>query len=219
MRVNKTETRALKIEHRLLQQDWPRPYTSDEYPSVIQSIQDGDFEIRSRTILSFIPLLGQIVGRYCAKLGTLRYTDELMSSGLEGITYAIERVENGHLNHDNLGGYVVSFIHQYLSTCTERLPLVRVPGGTVRAYKKRKIDIPDRFTRRRLKDVEYENPDHELSDLIDCVCVSNREKTILKMRQEGFTDSEIAEHIGVHRTTVSLTRREIGKRLLRELDS
>lgn len=205
-------------KHCLLEKEWPRPYTDAEYPSVIEAIHRGDVKIIECTTFSFIPLLGSIVHSY----GLPYAAEELMSAGLNGIVDALDRIRANGLGHDNLGGYVVEYIHQYIRREVEELSTIRVPGGTRRAQKHRNKSIRPLLKGHRLTD-EGQTSDQssiiELRDLIQSVCLTDTDKEIVKLRFAGYTDAEIAESLKINRATITLARQALRDRLTLEMNN
>ena len=51
-----------------------------------------------------------------------------------------------------------------------------------------------------------------MRDLLESCCESDDDRTILRMREEGYSDREIAGTIGLKHTTTYLMRKELEKR-------
>lgn len=168
----------------------------------------------------------QIVGRYLAVLRSDSLADDLVGAALEGLVDAVHRVSTGEAmkDHDNLRGFVTSTIHRYVSEHLERHRAVHVPGRTVRHRRQHgqdstgpgQIALDDprvlRFRAEHPRELEV-----EIKDLLEAVIQSEDERTILRLRQEGLGDADIAEQMGLSKTTVFVIRQGLEKRFLEQL--
>ena len=56
----------------------------------------------------------------------------------------------------------------------------------------------------------------ELRDLLESCCESDKERTLLRMREEGCSDREIAEALDTSRTSIQALRKELEERFNRK---
>lgn len=149
----------------------------------------------------WIPLAMSIGGAYVGR--TPLDKDELVSAALEGICEAVKKpVES------NRKALVRDSVHNAISRAIQEAELVRTP----RMEKWRKGIGP--LAIEELTEDPITPPDTawELLDDILALC-SDRERAIVELRVQGHSDANIAEMIGLSRTTVFVIRKGIYERL------
>lgn len=221
MRLHKRSIKGREFRHPLFKAGL-KPLTEDEIPALVEKIKTQDQDACDYATLGLIVLGLQIVGRYLAVMGSDRLADDLAGAALEGIVDAIHRVSIGKVEiHSTFRGFVVSNIHRFISDELDRQELVRVPGRTIR----RKLAEGDEFL--RLQQVSLGDPsivrrhvtqsgirDFEIKELLDRVLENDQQREILRLRQEGMTDQEVADALGLSKTTVFVIRRDLETRFL-----
>ncbi len=192
-------------------------------PPLLVKIRSKDRAACDRAILG-LSLLGlQIVGRYLAVMGSDHLSDDLAGAAFAGIVDAIDRVAKGEAKmlHDNLRGFVVSNIHGFIADEINRQAVVRVPRSTQSAkrragekiVKPTQVDFDDPAIEQRGSTPSCAS-EVEIKDLLEHVIESDQEQKILSLRQEGKTDEEIADDLGLSKTTVFVIRRGLENRFL-----
>lgn len=202
------------------------PLTEAEIPGLVIRLRNQDPEAIEKATLGLTRLGLQIVGRYLAVMRSDSLADDLVGAALEGIVDAVHRVSTSEAmtDHDNLRGFVVSTIHRYISEQIEKHSMVHVPGRTMRRKRKAgadvlepsRIDFDDPRVIRYRADYSRER-EFEITDLLERAIESDEEREILRLRQEGFGDQEIAEQMGLSKTTVFVIRRGLETRFLEQL--
>jgi len=195
----------------------------DEIPSLVAKIRTQDKAACDYAVLGLTVLGLQIVGRYLAVMQSDRLADDLAGAALEGIVDAIHRVSTGEamIEHENLRGFVVETIHRFVSEELDRVTLVRVPGRSKRRF----LAADENFV--EPQQVSFGDPsivrrhvttagvaDVEIRELLDRVIENDQQREIIKLRQEGLTDTEIAETLGLSKTSVFVIRRDLETRFL-----
>lgn len=122
--------------------------------------------------------------------------EDAESQAVLGMLVAIDRYFQYGLPHDNLGGYVVKYILQYLyKTTPTESPEHREPATT----------SPDTVM---------------VKDLIDYIIKGPFDRTVIEMRLQGYTDQEIADELGYSKAYAYQLRQQLQVRLTdaRKLD-
>lgn len=210
-------TKPNYIQSRLLRRKWPEKLDKDDYPELIALIRKGDAATIERVGTSFIPLLGSLVRQHCRRIGTMRHADDMLAAGLLGIWDGLDHIRAGNLTHDNLGGYLVKYIHQHIRKELSNIPQVRVPGSTFRTWQTAGQNTPDRIQIGKLpNDLKIkESPEAviDLEDFLNVHCYNQQQREIVRMCCDGYTDVEIAGILDIPRPTVQYLRSELAARI------
>lgn len=128
--------------------------------------------------------------------------EEMVSSAMLGIVEAVDRIKRGVLKHDNITGYIVHYIHRYCAEGVRKDRLILTPRG-VQGLKRH--PLTDNII---TVDCELE----ELYDIIETIMHTDTERDLVFLRQQGYTDTEVATQLCCSRSFVSQTRRELYER-------
>jgi DNA-directed RNA polymerase specialized sigma subunit len=219
MRLSRQRIEGIEYRHPLFQANLP-VITQDRLAALIPKINER--EAYNEVIVGHVRLSMQIVGRYLRKLGSDRLAEDLVSAAYEGIVDAVDRISKGNLKHDNATAYIVEYIHWHISKVLEKRKIVYVPQSTIRDNRKagksvskpHQIDFSDPSIERRLSVRKMALPDFEIAEIVDKITTSDTERRILELRREGHVDAEIAETLGLAKTSVFIIRKDIEKRFL-----
>lgn len=176
---------------------------------LLKLVRKGNTEAKNELILGHVRLAVSIVDRYII-IYSCRHSDDMLdSAAIEGLTVAVNRVEQGHLKHDNVTGYIIKFIHNYISECLRKLPPVYTPRGH---------SYPRYVGAEMLEIMVQEDNPHALivvKDLIDCTIRNERERRIVDLRIIGYTDKEIAKIMDIPQVSVFRIRQTLKQRFER----
>ncbi|KKN01676.1 hypothetical protein LCGC14_1125410 [marine sediment metagenome] len=142
-----------------------------------------------------------IAGRYVRLGGN---SDEMVSAAMLGIAVAVDRIKKGIITHVNVTGYIIHYIHQQ---CIETLRLdcvIPVPQNNDTKI----IRCPFTDSNSGLTTTNI----GELYDTIEYITHTELEKDIVFLRQQGYTDIEVADNLGIGRSTVIRTRKRLLER-------
>ncbi len=159
----------------------------------LKAVEDEDWHLLTETHMG----LGcSIAGRYVSRGAD---SDEMVSAAMLGICDAVGRIPQ--LKHNNITGYIVSYIHRYCSDVWRNDTAVSVPNGVV--------PLP---TRGNTDKGVFDFNTVEFHDSLDSIVNTQLEIDIVALRRLGCTDAEVAEQLDVCRTTVTRVRNQLKKR-------
>lgn len=170
------------------------PLTTEEKILVVKT---GQWEL---LIESHMRLACSIAGRYVRFGGN---SDEMVSAAMLGIVEAVDRFKKGEVDHDNVTGYIIHYIHQHCTRTLQQDCLIPIP----RPSRKKIIICP-------ITDAVIA-PDEKISELyevIESITETEAEKMIVFLRQQGYSDYEIAERLNLVRSTVTRIRQRLLER-------
>ena len=182
------------------------------YPRVMA----GDEEAREEMIESNMPLVIVKVNSFLCRHSQFEYLrDDLHSAGFVGLVQAVNKMAE-HVDPPivNPTGYIsVAITHEIgrLVAKEENRGFARVPKADREAGK---VPFVTNSLPESLVDPEQEAAQEviEMRDLLESCCESDDERTILRMREKGHSDREIADAIGLKHTTTYLLRLELEDR-------
>lgn len=178
----------------------PPPLLPSEVLILKSKVIAGDTAAREELIMTHMRVAFSIAGKY-AKHGAS--SDDMTSAALEGVVSAVDKIAEGVLEHDNVTGYICSYVHRYCTNFIDHNSVVYVP----RSQKNKPIvqSLPD-------------VPDSEcfdmvvFDDLIEKITKSELDAKVIEFRRQGYTNQETADKIGVSCATVIRTRQSLLKR-------
>ena len=106
-------------------------------------VKDWDFLIEAHLRLGCT-----IAGMYHMGGGD---SDEMVSAAWEGIVVAVDRIKNGHLSHDNITGYICTYIYEYCARARRLDCVIPCPRGQESKIRRVRLTessalAPDDFT-------------------------------------------------------------------------
>lgn len=187
--------------------------TDLEKLDLLRKIREGDQAAIDKMILCHIRLAISIVSRFVGVRGYNHYINDLDSAAMEGVIVAVNQVAMGRMaNHDNITGYIIIYIRQFVTTAAMCSSAVYTPRN-----KKTKAKRASYFSEISEKDSQLSSQEFELWDTIESLIDNDIEKEILKLRQDGHTDSEIGKLIGLSRLQVLRIRHDLSQRYQRKV--
>ena len=176
-------------------QNLAQPLSDEEKINAIEA-EDWDLLIESHMRLGC-----SIATRYVWLGGNF---EEMVSSAMLGIAEAVDRFKRGIVSHDNITGYIIHYIHQICTECLRMDCLIPVPQ-----HNDTKIivcPITDDNIEKTATNLG------ELYEILEYITHTELEKDIVFLRQQRYTDSEVAANLGVSRSTVTRTRKRLLER-------
>lgn len=162
----------------------------------LRSKQVSDTEkenIRNKIIVGHIRLIISIAAKY-AKMAPTK-DEELSDEACVALVKAVRALEG--VENENVTGFIVSYVWRRLSDFLRK---------------------ERRFEEENVKYTIYSKNRHvgmsmtDVWDLVDKITRNDTEKTIVKMRMEGYIDREIGEQLNCSKVWVGDKRQAIGKR-------
>lgn len=195
------------------------------YPRVMA----GDEKARQEMIESNMPLVISKVDSYVRRYPQLEHLrDDLHSAGFVGLVRAVNKMaEHKEPSNVNPTGYMsVAITHEFVKLAKKEavhsgIELADTPESDLDA----RSDVPE---------VSHNIPESvvdtnqsaatelvELRDLIESCCETDEERTLIRMREEGYADRDIAKALSMPHTAAYTLRKELEQRFqkkLRELE-
>ena len=186
------------------------------YPRVMA----GDEKAREEMIQSNMPLVISKVDSYVRRYPQLEHLrDDLHSAGFVGLVKAVNKMaEHKEPSKVNPTGYIsVAITHEFVKLAKKEavhsgIELADTPEIDMDASG----DVPE---------VSHNIPESvvdtnqsattellELRDMLQTCCQSEEERTLLRMREEGYSDRDIAETLNMPHTTTYTLRKELEER-------
>ncbi len=193
-------------------------------------VMAGDEKAREEMIQCNMPLVISKVDSYIRRYPQLEHLrDDLHSAGFVGLVQAVNKMaEHKEPSNVNPTGYIsVAITHEFVKLAKKEA----VHGGIELA------DTPeiDMDTTVDVPNVSHSIPESvidvnqseslellEIRDMLDACCECEEERTLLRMREEGYSDREIADALGLTHTATYTLRKELEKRFnqkCRELEN
>lgn len=186
--------------------DFPSCVDEVEKLKLLRQLREGNAEAKDKLILVHIRLAVSIVDRYIAEFNCRHLDDELDDAAIEAVVVAVNRVEQGHMKHDNITGYIVLWVHSLVSKCLRNSSLVPAPRG--HRYRK-SIPIDDSRTTNGSEDMSL------VLDIINRIISTPEEQRIVDLKIASHTDKEVAKIMEIPQVRVQRIRQILRKRFER----
>jgi len=187
--------------------------TSQENASLLTQTMSGDTVARDTMITGNMALVLFKVDAFIDGRPALEYLrDDLTSVGFVGLVRAINAVADG-ARVENLYNYVLTAIAHELQGLVDLEHSIPVPRSTRRAARARGIILSPPVCVNTLSAqlLSVADSDYEMRDLLDAGCESHEDREVIRMREEGYTYSDIAAQIQVSRPTVHRMLRRLAQ--------
>jgi hypothetical protein len=189
------------------------------YPLVVA----GDPAARDEMIRANMPLVVSRVAAYLARFPQCRHLrDDLVSQGNVGLVTAVNNMVGTVVPEPNPIGFMSFHIQQALGELMDQEATIRVPKRTYleNKAKGKLIDRPDKEGSASIDDVLKKDGERDPRSIVDLMdellgcCESPAEREIVRHRAEGRSDLDIANILGIPKTTAYMMRRGIYARFL-----
>lgn len=148
--------------------------------------------------------------------------DDLQSQGFVALVEAVNKMVGSDVEQPNPTGFLSQHIHYALGELMDRETTIRVPKRTFLENKAagKTIHRPERegtvdFDVIRQQEAMIDPRDVvDLWDELDGCCENDWERSILRLREQGFSDADISQKLGIPKTTTYMMRRGIYERFL-----
>jgi len=184
--------------------NYPQKIEPDKLEGLLEEVRKGNKTAIKQVILGHVRLTISIVNRYIEACDCFFLGDELDSAAMEGLVVAVNNVANGRMtNHNNISGYITSFVHSYLFNCLRDSKIIHFPRGH-----KSKTILP--LAEDLMKGEE--NDLRELREELQFITQTANELAIVKLRSAGYVDSEIGQKLGLSKLNVQRIRAKLRTR-------
>ena len=190
------------------------------YPRVMA----GDEAAREEMIEANMPLVIAKVNSYIRRYPQLEHLrDDLHGAGFVGLVQAVNKMaEHKEPSNVNPTGYIsVAITHEFVKLAKKEavhsgIELADTPEIDMDATEDTTVDAPNvsHSIPESVIDVNQSESLEllELRDLIESCCESEKERTLIRMRAQRYSDREIAEVIGLTHTATYKLRKELEQR-------
>ncbi len=191
----RTQIRGQGYQHPFANQQLAQPLSNEEKITALKT-RNWDLLIESHMRLGCA-----IAGQYVRLGGN---SDEMVSGAMLGIVTAVDRFKGGSITHDNITGYIIHYIHQI---CSESLRLdCVIPVPQHNDTKIIICPITDNNIEATATTIG------EFYETLEYITHTEIEKDVVFLRQQGYTDSEVANTLNISRPTVTKTRKRLLER-------
>ncbi len=195
--------------------NYPQKLEPNDLTALLKRVRENDNAAIEAMILHHVRLTISIVNRYIANYSCRYLDDDLDSAALAGLITAVNNVANGKMaNHDNIGGYITDYVNHALQKCMRHNSTVYFPRD---AERKLILPLTEKLGHWEIgKDNSKigTNPEKtsELLEELNIITTTTLEEKILKLRGEGYNDSEISTRLGLSRLAIQRIRSKLKTR-------
>ncbi len=205
---------------------WTEPATRKSNDELYPLVVAGNPNAREQMIQSNIGLIMTEVDRFLIFLPHLQWMqDDLIGYGMIGLVEAVNKIASGGEVEDaNPTTFMARSIKRSVGAALEQAQDVRVPTRTKNRKKQQGVEIQGLVKSETIFDDGEEEtaerfsydprPMQELRRTLDACCETHEEREIMRLREEGYVDREIAEILGLPQTTTYVMRRTLYARFL-----
>ena len=133
-------------------------------------------------------------------------SDDILAQAFLGLVLAC----NGMPSHDNVQGYISTYIHGYIQKLFEEQAFpIKIPNDLKKPETIKHSSKVERLKSREV-DIDYEAT---LYDVLNHIELSDFEEQILFLYLQNFTDSEIGQQLGFSQAHIWNVRNDIFNRI------
>lgn len=163
--------------------------------NVVKAVEEGRWD---DLIKSHMRLGCMIAGRYVRIGGN---SDEMVSAAMLGVCEAVNKIKKNGLEHENITGYIIHYIHRFCSEVLRKDTVVPMPRGKIARPVLSLLDTGE-------KDFDI----IEFEDTLEKIIETEQESKVITLRRLGYTDKVIAEKLDISQTSVTKIRHKLLKR-------
>lgn len=160
---------------------------------LLERVRAGDTDAFGKMVCTHVKIAMYILKQYVQCYNAWHLRDELEGVAYSAIVHAVDRIRKGHLTHTNFRDYVAQFIRLHLK------------NAILKSRKEKQCEC-DRPNRDAEKDL------WEAWQTLFAIVKNETEREIVFLRSQGFVDKEIADKLGVPKTTVFRIRKKLQQR-------
>lgn len=206
------------------QHELPEPLKPSDLEPLVARLRQGDETVKPTIVGHHMRLAMSIVSKFAGRYYYL--VDDLVGAAMVGICQAVDWAPT-HLYDNNITPYIYQTCERHVRDLIEKRLAITIPRGVFCSLQdERNLFLPVVNFTTKLDDEgnEYEQMDeiaaktveeHPLlfEELLESLALSAKEKTVLQMLLEAYTQDEIAAVVGLTRQRVSQISKSIGARL------
>lgn len=200
------------------------PFSREKNIEIYIRLVKGDKLAREEMIQGNMALVISKVDNHLRQFPEMAfYRDDITSAALVGLIKAVDAMQKKGFKKDaNPTGYIAATIENHITECIDENTTIVVPHRTQKRARDegKPIERP-KFVSAKDSEKHFatlldadENAAFDLEEEIKACCQDESDLKIVSMRKEGYTDSEIAETIGMSgQQAISRRRAKIFERL------
>ena len=208
------------VIHPLGRSDLPNQMPEEELHAKVEAYKQGDDSVKEDLILGHMRLTLQICGGYINRYPYKK--NDIVSAAMLGLVKAVDwsrtRLKNG-----NIAGYITTTVHSHISNFLRTDKLIKGNCNLVPyTIKISSIKYDEENWREYYNEAEatllppqYDEDDIMVTDLINQFLIW--EQKIIKMKLQGYTNTEIAKRLGVSKEWIGQSLVKIQKKLKRRM--
>lgn len=192
-----------------------RVFTDAEAAALLPQVRACDPKAVEEMTTGFMRLGLTIAGQYVALFRSKRWVDDFVSAAMEGVVDAVQQLRDPHCGNDSPKSVVATCVHRCISESISDNQTIRVPGRTQRHHGRgiQPTRIHDDETNDSIIDSGLAPDINGVEDAIEQVVETELEADIVRLRVEGYNDTEIGEKLGYSQQTVQVIRQDLYDRL------
>jgi RNA polymerase sigma factor (sigma-70 family) len=203
-------------------------------------VKVGDMVARQRMIEGNMYLVVDKVDCFLKRHPHAKHLrDDLTSAGFTGLLMAVNAIARGEVENTNVTGYLAVTVGRELENLMDSENPIYVNGRLRRLAREQgyELEIPvvqampqdydkqsntgeisdDGETQPSRAERSYDPTSmSELRDVLAACCESDEDREFMRMREEGYTQQEIADELGIPKGSVPALRKRLYERFLRK---
>lgn len=198
-----------------------RPLSQEINQEMYQRVVDGDKVAVREMIEGNMSLVISKVDAYIGSFPFISHLrDDLISEGFVGLTIAVNRMATTEVpENPNPTGYMSHWISHSIGAVVDSESGVAGSVRTKQRHRKNGVQLPVQISEHEVIPAATDSVVDPMSmtdlrDMIDSCCETEQDRTIVRMREERYTDPEISKAIDSPLTTTYMRRRELYARFL-----
>lgn len=206
---------------------WAEPATKESNEQLYHLVALGLESARDEMIEKNLGLVVSLVNRFLLFVPQLQcYREDLISIGNIGLVSAVNKMAaEGVVDNANPTALISACVSNELGRKAEECNMIRVPQRSrARSKKEDNVDLNSPACKSFAEGIDGKSlnevlaydprPMEELRAILDACCETDEEREIMRLREEGNVDREIAEILGIPLTTTYVMRRTLYARFL-----
>lgn len=203
--------------------------TPEELTPLVERLRQGDNSVKATIIGDHMRLCMSIVAKYAARYPYL--VDDMVGAAMMGACQAVDWAPT-RMYDNNITPYIYQTCERFIKETIEHRLVIYIPRRrfttlheeadafvplvqTINATREEDEDDYDLLSEHAARTVG-ENP-LLFEELLESLALTARDRTVVDMLIENYTQVEIAEAIGVTPMAVSYIKQTIGEKLRRRL--
>lgn len=166
---------------------------------ILESVRNGDPEAIRKMILGHMGLATGLVARY----NRSQQSDELVSAAFYALVNAVNRIANGHLDHDNPTAYIAKFIHgEIRRVLSNKSVSVKAIQFRYHQFNRDRAGAKNGLAIENVIGL-YPDTTIDVEEEINALVKDKTDEQIIRLLCLGYDGVEIAQKLNLHKSSVS----------------